>query len=850
MHLLHNLIRGYHIGELMATSQSEIEKMLIEEYGYSPKDIVRDFEISKGKGQVSVRLPIVVFHDNKGTRSIRIAILMSVDEGHFDENELKDLARCDIPFLCWYDGGSFNCYALDNRHPSKIKRIPHIPRPGESIRHFGNYSKKDLQPAHNLKSIFKRIHNVLYGSSNMRMASKLSDELIKLLFCKIFDELSEEATCLFGISQEEMENSEGRIRCAKRINGIFDAVKEQYPDIFKQDDTLRLDSDSIAYVVGELEPFSILKTNLDAIGSAFEVFIGSHIKGEKGEFFTPRPVVRAAVEIILSREAQDKNLASKRFLDPAMGTGGFIIIYLEQIRNLLSKRDKKKSRDNEKLFGLAEENVTGIDIEEEQVRLAKAFLTIMRNGRASLFRADSLLMPSSWARDLSEKVPFDSQDFILTNPPFGTKIPVIDKELLRNYELAGKWNNASKASTLDSFSDLEKKSFKANQHWRPSTLGEVREQVPDILFLERCIKLLRKPKGMQPGGTMGIVLPRQILSGNETQYVRQWLFNNAKIIAVIDLPAETFQPHTGTKTSLLFLERGTPTQDYDIFMGVCRSIGHDRRGNAVFVRDDNGDPLFNDEGENILANDLIEIVDAFHKFIKGKKFESGKVFSVQFSKVQFTTKNPWGRIDASFYQSNTETIDSYKLPRNWKIARLGEIARVSYPGRFKRTYVKAEDGIPFLSGNDTTQAEPSNVKYISKSTPKVEDYMLQEGWILITRSGTVGISSFVGSRFAGCAGSEHLLRVVPDTDKVDPGYLYAFLSSSIGVATIKKGIYGSVVDEITPDYVESLMIPLPPIERQRELGKLVTGAEKMRYDALKQIDCARKSILKDFDLEQ
>lgn len=120
--------------------------------------------------------------------------------------------------------------------------------------------------------------------------------------------------------------------------------------------------------------------------------------------------------------------------------------------------------------------------------------------------------------------------------------------------------------------------------------------------------------------------------------------------------------------------------------------------------------------------------------------------------------------------------------------------------------------------------------------------MIKPGWTLITRSGTVGIVQFVGERLSRAAASEHLLRVIPKPGS-NADYLYAFLSSEIGVAAIKQGIYGSVVDEITPDYVKSILVPLPPQAIQQQIGNLVFAAEKKRTEAQQEVSRARQSIL-------
>lgn len=172
--------------------------------------------------------------------------------------------------------------------------------------------------------------------------------------------------------------------------------------------------------------------------------------------------------------------------------------------------------------------------------------------------------------------------------------------------------------------------------------------------------------------------------------------------------------------------------------------------------------------------------------------------------------------------------------------------RVFLCDRFARTYVDKENGIPFLSGKNIIQIRPSALKYVSSTeTAGIENLKLQRSWILVSRSGTVGRLCFVHRNFEEYTGTDDIIRIVADTNKIDPGYLYAFLSSSYGYEQILRFRHGSVIDHITPEQVQKVIVPLPHKTQQRQIGDKVRLAYEKRADALKLEDQAQEILLRE-----
>ena len=257
----------------------------------------------------------------------------------------------------------------------------------------------------------------------------------------------------------------------------------------------------------------------------------------------------------------------------------------------------------DRISEMAATNFFGFDINPDLVKATKMNMVMNNDGSGNILQTNSLLPPHEWSDDfktkLAEALGVKKSDIrnhttleffnvIVTNPPFGSKIPVKDKNVLEQFELAHIWDND-----------------KANNKW---TMTErLQSSVPpEILFIERCTQLL------VPGGRMGIVLPDSILGSPGLGYIRECLIKNHRIVASVDLHVDTFQPRNGTQTSVLFLQKKTEEQkqteetsgtmaDYNIFMAMVEKVGHDKRGNPIFKRDPEGNEILVPDTNSVLV---------------------------------------------------------------------------------------------------------------------------------------------------------------------------------------------------------------------------------------------------------
>ena len=226
----------------------------------------------------------------------------------------------------------------------------------------------------------------------------------------------------------------------KNINELFRDVREELATdgVFDKNEKITLDSKAVAYIVGELEQYSLSKTDKDVIGDAFEVFAESKLIGEKGEFFTPREVVKTAVKIV-------KPQPTDYILDPACGSGGFLIYSLEHIWGIMDNSKKYKGMNNLDIEkkNVAERHIYGIDKEIDLVKIAKAYMAIIGDGRAGVVQQNSLHLAEDFegrAKELfvDEDGHFKKFSIIMTNPPFGSKTKVL-KDDAQYFDLGHKW---------------------------------------------------------------------------------------------------------------------------------------------------------------------------------------------------------------------------------------------------------------------------------------------------------------------------------------------------------------------------------------------------------------------------
>ena len=331
---------------------------------------------------------------------------------------------------------------------------------------------------------------------------------------------------------------------------------------------------SLYYVVGELQNYCVTEADRDAIGEAFEVFIGPALRGAEGQFFTPRNVVKMMVEILDPKPGE-------RIMDPACGSGGFLIAALAHVWRHVDAKAEKNEWKPEKRFQekvrVAMDCFRGIDKDDFLAKVCKAYMALIGDGRGGVFCANALTSPTEWPSVMGEKIGFGNVDVVLTNPPFGKKIVVKGAPILSQYDLGYKWAQDKETKTIGE---------NRNPPRGPATANPFFGTLPTTIEARRA-------DGNRPA--------RSRLWNADLRIRRNLLARRVKIRGVVSMPESLFKTSgkggTHAKTCVLFLENTRPkkNEDWPVFMADAKWCGHDSRGNPTLRKNETGEILVLDD---------------------------------------------------------------------------------------------------------------------------------------------------------------------------------------------------------------------------------------------------------------
>lgn len=596
--------------------RQNILRRIVDSLHYSKDQVKVEFTIKMGSNKP--RIDIAIFPEGISHGQESIAIIVECKKESVSPSDRKEgveqlksymAASLNAEWGLWTNGRHREVWRKAKGPKGELQYLEQVDIPPVTGELPSGRTRSDLDRAVGevLLYAFKTSHNHIHAVDGFQK-EKAFFELLKLIFCKIWDEKNVPNDLEFFVRSSELGDPDGQLACKKRIEAIFERVKAKFPQIFAPGESIDLNPRSLVRVVAELQNYSLLSTDIDIKGKAYEEIVGSNLKGDRGQFFTPRNVMEMAVSMLNPKD-------DERVLDPACGTGGFIVTAMLHTMSYLEssyeKKLKKKLRNwgdiekqayNEKLSETIASNFYGFDITPELVKASKMNMVMNNDGSGNVFHTDSLLPPYMWTlefrKELSAAVSRSGGkknvrisaeqlrsakdlamfDIIVTNPPFGTKIEIKDRTVLEQFDLGHIWERDSQSKGS----------------WRRT--NRLQSGVPpEQLFVERCVQFL------VPGGRMAIVLPDSILSSPGLAYIRHWLLQNCKLIASVDMHVDTFQPMVGVQTSILILEKlekppsapnlNFKSLDYEVFMAIIEKVGHDKRGQTLYKRDELGREL-------------------------------------------------------------------------------------------------------------------------------------------------------------------------------------------------------------------------------------------------------------------
>jgi type I restriction enzyme M protein len=514
---------------------------LIHQYDYKEDEIDLEKSVQFGT-EISTKAADIIIYTDATKETPKIIVECKKPKRKDGIEQLKSYMNAKgAPVAIWSNGS--DSIILYRPYPREFEdTLFDLPKRSQAPKDVLEAQKTLLHLKREFK--FKQIIQDLEELVLAKSGKDEFNEIFKLIFAKIWDEKE---------AQENRSNKIVEFRKAvdpeitfDRINKLFHKAVEEWPGIFKEGENIELTKSHLQVCVGPIEGVRLMGSNLRIMDDAFEYLLPTEAKKKKGQFFTPRHVVDMCVRMLNPK-------LREYIMDPACGSAGFLLHAMEWCYPAMDYETRELRK-----FKYAQQYLWGIDIETRAAKTSRALMLIAGDGSTNIFGPDvDSLDPTTWYETASgqalmqalrknkltgKKIPdheilkdedhaweyFDGLNFdvVLTNPPFAGEIK--DRKMLVHYDLA-------------------KPALKRAKDKAP-------KEERDVLFIERVLKMLR------PGGRVAIVLPQGKFNNSSLAFIREWILKKARLLAVVGLHPNTFKPHTGTKTSVLFVQKYTPDQ--------------------------------------------------------------------------------------------------------------------------------------------------------------------------------------------------------------------------------------------------------------------------------------------------
>jgi len=670
----------------------------------------------------------------------------------------------------------------------------------------------DLRKARSLVPVFNRIRDRLATlDKNVNRDEEILPDISLLLLLKILDEQKNQFTPKKPLVFQIDDNAN---KTASRIRDLLNNEVARNSQLFGANDReirFQIDDDSIYYVVETLQNYRLLSNDTDAVADAFQVIRGKAYKGEEGQYFTPQSVVQIAVAAIDPRPED-------RVIDPACGSGSFLATALAHIIEQL----KLALGDNESAVNLARkewstQQLFAIDKDSVSIRLSKAYLSMLGDGSAHVYKADSI-RPKQWASGLLATIRDEAFDVVITNPPFGTKLKV-----------------PAKVGREEGY-ELSKERKKTDGVWQST--GDYTERDLGLIFLERCMRLLPS------GGRLAIVLPDTYLFSDSYAWLVQWL-SQFTITHSINVPIEAFEPHCRAKTSVLVLKKSHPHKEHKIIGSFCETFGEDKHGRPRFK--------FVDGKQTIERDD--EMQEAA-QLLSLKSNESDSKLLFRFNQEDSIAR---GVLVASYWwrRPYLKTLEEFAKSNDCEVVSIGELIESDelqvfdghgspsshFHGRGNIPYVKVVDIKNWRVIENPNYAIPDEIATRLRRSKMLQPYDLVTPTRASKNIGLFGV--IMPWQTQVILTREIAIWRVPDAaNRLDPWLLLALMSLKVVHDQFKFLVLMQMNREDLGSRYREVVIPIPRKEEQRQkwsrpIGKYFEAMSLARasYDELsKQLD--------------
>lgn len=539
---------------------------LMQKYGYPKARIAVEKPVYFGSA-VHTKAADIVVVDRDDPRSAYIIVEVKKPRRRDGEEQLKSYCNAEgSPIGVWTNGGEE--LILHRGEPNVFQSLTDLPRVDQTLDDVlaAQWNYTDLVRENKLVREQTTLKGIILSMEDLVLANAGVDafeEVFKLIYAKLFDEWkgarSPRRTLEFRVTGGTPSQA------LERIERLFQQAKDRWPGVFLEGDRIDLTPAHLVTCASFLQDVKLFNSNLQVIDEAFEYLAVEVGKGKKGQYFTPRHVIDMVIKMMAPTP-------DEYVIDTAAGSCGFTVHTIFHVwgNQFLASGPEQWQAE------YARERVYALDFDPRSIKIAKALNLIAGDGRTNVYRANSL-DPRHWSDEVrvglrprlarlgtaderrwnEENFRFFDFDLLLTNPPFAGE--VIDSRILHQFDV----------------------SRKTDTSWHTA-------MERDVLFIERNLEFLR------PGGRMAMVLPQGRLNNVSEQPLREWIAKRARILAVVGLPVNVFKPHTGTKTSVVFLQKWNEdpargpvcafADDYPIFFATSDACGKDNRGDYIYVR--------------------------------------------------------------------------------------------------------------------------------------------------------------------------------------------------------------------------------------------------------------------------
>lgn len=517
---------------------------LINYYGYDKSEIVLEPPIIFGS-DTGTKFADIIVYTNSSKTTPKIVLEVKKPKRKDGIEQLRSYLNAQgSPIGVWSNGS--DKVILYRPYPQDFDALPEIPKKGQTPEDLqqATLTLAHLEKSFDFKKILLDLEELVLGSSGVNVFN----EIFKIIFAKIWDE--KQAIETRPDQSLEFKWFKDPELTYERINNLFQKAAQEWKGVFDENDKIKLQKEHLNVCIAPLERKRFLGSNLRIIDDAFEYLLPTEAKKKKGQFFTPRFVIDMCVRMLNPKRTE-------YVLDPACGSAGFLVHAMEWAYPAadVEEMELRKSR-------YAARYLWGVDFEEQAAKTSRALMLIAGDGHTNIFGPDvDTLEPRTWYRTPSGKLLMETlKKYSLT------KAPIPNDELFNDDEKAWEYFDELKFDVILSnppfAGEVKVKQQLAQYQLAKPALKRAKDKQAkeerDVLFIERIIKMLK------PGGRAAIVLPQGKFNNSSLAFIREWILRKARLLAVVGLHGNSFKPHTGTKTSVLFIQKFTDQELRDI----------------------------------------------------------------------------------------------------------------------------------------------------------------------------------------------------------------------------------------------------------------------------------------------